>query len=88
MASRCSAPDGDDGRVTSRARHERVPRSRKRSDPGESWPHDDGNGYELTEEDREWARRIVASLPPLTGRQRDILALLLSRRRRPGEVSP
>jgi hypothetical protein len=43
---------------------------------GEPWPaHDDS--YELTDEDRNWARRTVASLPPLTDRQRDILALLL-----------
>ena len=34
---------------------------------------------ELTDDDREWARRIVATLPPLTDRQRDILALLLRR---------
>jgi len=56
-----------------------VPPSRERSDPGESWSADDR--YELTDEDREWARRAVAGLPPLTDRQRDILALLLSRRR-------
>jgi hypothetical protein len=37
--------------------------------------------HELTDEDREWARRTVASLPPLTDRQRDILALLLRKRR-------
>lgn len=36
---------------------------------------------DLTEKDREWARRTVARLPPLTDRQRDILALLLLRRR-------
>jgi hypothetical protein len=29
----------------------------------------------------------VASLPPLTDRQRDILALLLSKRRQPGEAT-
>jgi hypothetical protein len=38
-------------------------------------------GTSLTDEDREWARRTVASPPPLTGRRRDILALLLSKRR-------
>jgi hypothetical protein len=37
---------------------------------------------ELTEEDREWARRMVDAPPPLTERQRDILALLLRQRRR------
>jgi hypothetical protein len=57
-----------------------VPRPRKSADPGEPWPADDDR-YELTDEDREWARRTVASLPPLTERQRDILALLLSKRR-------
>jgi hypothetical protein len=36
---------------------------------------------ELSEEDREWARRIAARLPPLTSRQRDLLGLLLRRRR-------
>ena len=36
---------------------------------------------ELTEDDHEWARRTVTGLPPLTDRQRDILALLLLRRR-------
>lgn len=85
--ARGSAPDGDDGRITSRAEHERGPRSRKRPDPGEPWPVDDDNRYELTDEDREWARHTVASLPPLTCGQRDILALLLSKRRQPG-VSP
>ena len=33
------------------------------------------------DEDWEWARRVAASLPPLTDRQRDILALLLRKRR-------
>ena len=37
--------------------------------------------YELSEEDREWARRMVAGLPPLTDRQRDLLGLLLRKRR-------
>jgi hypothetical protein len=56
----------------------RQPRRRVRvcaQRPGGS--HDD----ELTEDDREWARRTVTGLPPLTDRQRDILALLLLRRR-------
>ena len=34
-------------------------------------------GDELTDEDREWARHVAAGLPPLTGWQRDVLALLL-----------
>ena len=38
-------------------------------------------GDKMTDEDREWARRAAAGLPPLTEGQRDILALLLSRRR-------
>jgi hypothetical protein len=58
---------------------ERLPPSRERSDPGEPWSADDR--YELTDEDREWARRTAAGLPPLTDRQRDVLALLLGRRR-------
>jgi len=53
-------------------------RARKRDAPGAPG---DQESYELTEEDREWARRTVASLPPLTDRQRDILALLLRNRR-------
>ena len=55
-------------------------RPRKRKAPGAVCPARDAR-YELTEEDREWARRTVASLPPLTDRQRDILALLLRKRR-------
>jgi hypothetical protein len=54
-------------------------RPRKRDAPG-ACPGGQ-ESYELTEEDREWARRTVASLPPLTDRQRDILALLLRTRR-------
>jgi hypothetical protein len=67
---RCSQPPAD--------RHGSLPR--KRRTRGEPYPSRD-SGYELTDEDREWARRTVASLPPLTDRQRDILALLLSKRR-------
>jgi hypothetical protein len=37
--------------------------------------------YELTDDDREWAMRTVASLPPLTDRQRNVLALLLRKHR-------
>jgi len=55
-------------------------RPRKRDTPGAACPAGQ-DGYELTEEDHEWARRTVASLPPLTDRQRDILALLLRTRR-------
>jgi len=54
-------------------------RPRRRSAPGAACPADGGK-YELTDDDREWARRTVASLPPLTDRQRDILALLLRKR--------
>jgi hypothetical protein len=53
---------------------------RKRSAPGGACPAGE-ESYQLTDEDREWARRTVASLPPLTDRQRDILALLLRTRR-------
>jgi len=56
----------------------RPPRARRTH--GEPCPAP-GNGCELTEEDREWARRTVAALPPLTPRQRDILAMLLRGRR-------
>jgi hypothetical protein len=66
---RCSQPPA--------GRHGSLPRKRPR---GELCPSRD-DSYKLTEEDREWAKRIVASLPPLTSRQRDILALLLRRRR-------
>jgi hypothetical protein len=34
----------------------------------------------LSEEDRQWVTRTVASLGPLTDRQRDILGLLLRTR--------
>ena len=40
---------------------------------------DDSSG--LTEEDRQWAKQAVSGLPPLTDRRRDILALLLVKRR-------
>ncbi|HUY49176.1 MAG TPA: hypothetical protein VMV92_26230 [Streptosporangiaceae bacterium] len=53
---------------------------RKRKAHGAPCPSRDAQ-YELTDEDREWARRTVASLPPLTDRQRDILALLLRKPR-------
>jgi hypothetical protein len=66
---RCSQPPAD--------RHGSLPRKRPRGGPCPS--RDDS--CELTDEDREWARRTVASLPPLTSRQRDILALLLRQRR-------
>lgn len=55
-----------------------VPRPRETAAPGASCPV--GDEYELTDEDREWARRTVASLPPLTDRQREILAFLLNKR--------
>jgi len=66
---RCSQPAVD--------RHGSLPPKRPR---GGLCPSRD-DSYELTDEDREWARRTVASLPPLTSRQRDILALLLRQRR-------
>ena len=80
MVSRRSAPDGGNDRITSRAARERAPRQRKPAVPAARFPDRD-DSYELTDEDREWARQAVSGLPPLTGRQRDILALLLSKRR-------
>jgi hypothetical protein len=56
-----------------------VPRPREPAASGAWCPVDDE--YELTDDDREWARRTVASLPPLTDRQREIIAFLLSKRR-------
>jgi hypothetical protein len=80
MISRCSASDGRNDRITSRAARERALRQRKRAVPAARCPDLD-DSYELTDEDREWARQAVSGLPPLTDRQRDILALLLSKRR-------
>jgi hypothetical protein len=41
-----------------------------------------GDGkYDLSAEDREWVERTAASLGPLTDKQRDILGLLLRKRR-------
>jgi hypothetical protein len=36
-----------------------------------------GEAYELTDDDREWIRRTVDRLGPLTSRQRDLLGQLL-----------
>jgi len=59
----------------------RPSRPRSRRAHGESCLARNDDARELTEEDREWARRTVAALPPLTPRQRDILAMLLRRHR-------
>ena len=41
-----------------------------------------GNGeYELSADDREWVERTAAGLGPLTDKQRDLLGLLLRKRR-------
>jgi hypothetical protein len=41
-----------------------------------------GDGkYDLSAGDREWVERMAASLGPLTDKQRDILGLLLRKRR-------
>ena len=76
-------PEG--GRRTARPPHctqpPPAPQPRTRRAHGEPCPARDEDACELTEEDREWARRTVAALPPLTSRQRDILALLLRRHR-------
>ena len=37
--------------------------------------------YDLSADDREWVERTAASLGPLTDKQRDILGLLLRKRR-------
>ncbi len=42
----------------------------------------DGDGkYDLSADDREWVERTAASLGPLTDKQRDVLGLLLRKRR-------
>lgn len=76
-----SPPEG--GRRTARPPHctQPPPAPRPRRTHGEPCPARDKDACELTEEDREWARRTVAALPPLTPRQRDILAMLLRKRR-------
>ena len=68
---RCTAPAPAAG-------HRAGPRKRKA--PAGPCPARDDT-HQLTEEDREWARQAVAALPPLTPRQRDILAMLLRGRR-------
>jgi hypothetical protein len=80
VVSRCSAPDGGNDGITSRSARGRASRQRKPAVPPVRRPDRD-DSYELTDEDREWARQAVSGLPPLTDRQRDILALLLSKRR-------
>jgi hypothetical protein len=41
-----------------------------------------GDGkYDLSADDREWVERTASSLGPLTDKQRDILGLLLRKRR-------
>ena len=41
-----------------------------------------GDGkYDLSADDRDWVERTAASLGPLTDKQRDILGLLLRKRR-------
>lgn len=59
----------------------RPSRPRARREHGEPCAAGGEESVELTEEDREWARHAVAALPPLTPRQRDILAMLLRRHR-------
>jgi hypothetical protein len=80
VVSESLAQDGGDDGVPPRAAPDQVPRPRKRKPSGAPYPARDAK-YELTDEDREWARRTVASLPPLTDRQRDVLALLLRKHR-------
>lgn len=40
-----------------------------------------GSKYDLSADDQDWVERTAASLGPLTDRQRDILGLLLRKRR-------
>ena len=80
MVSESLAQDGGDDGVPPRAAPDQVPRPRKRKPSGTPCPARDAK-YELTDENHEWARRTVASLPPLTDRQRDALALLLRKHR-------
>ena len=63
MVAEFLARDGVDDPVAPRAERERVPRQTKRKVPRVSRPARDTE-CELTGEDREWARRIAASLPP------------------------
>lgn len=77
MVSRCSAPDGGNDRITSRSARERALGQRKPAVSPVRRPDRD-DSYELTDEDREWARQAVAGLPPLTDRLRDILDRLTS----------
>jgi hypothetical protein len=49
---------------------------------GEPTARRGGDGkYDLSADDREWVERTAASLGPLTDKQRDILGLLLRKRR-------
>ena len=43
-------------------------------------PVSDDPKYQLFDDDWQWVARTVDSFGPLTGRQRDILALLLRKR--------
>jgi len=63
-------------RCTGRATPRRPAPPRQRPAHGRPCTRQD-RPYELTDEDRAWARRAAAALGPLTSRQRDILALLL-----------
>lgn len=64
-----------DDQVAPPAERERIPPQGKPEVSGVSHPVRNAE-YELTDEDREWARRIAASLPPLTDRQYELLAPL------------
>jgi hypothetical protein len=40
---------------------------------------DTAGKYDLSDEDREWVARVVASLSPLTSEEREFLALILQK---------
>jgi len=58
VVSRCSAPDGGNDGITSRSARGRASRQRKPAVPPVRRPDRD-DSYELTDEDREWARQAV-----------------------------
>jgi hypothetical protein len=67
VVSESLAQDGGGDGVPPRAAPDQMPRPRKRKPSGVPCPARDAK-YELTDEDREWARRAGARLPPLTDR--------------------
>ncbi len=66
-----------------RAIHDAGPGGDERADAACGQPAGRGgeDKYDLSADDREWVERTAASLGPLTDKQRDILGLLLRKRR-------